>query len=103
MDQADLDNRFTFHPATDEQGVTYKSIRDFARHFAMYLNETCPDGREKALAVTKLEEAVFWANAAIARHHEDEPDEKPVRLQEPSPVVDQVLNRREDGPSGLLQ
>ena len=32
------------------------------------LETLCPDSRELALAITKLEEVVFWANAAIARH-----------------------------------
>jgi hypothetical protein len=26
-----------------------------------------PEGREKALALTNLEQVMFWANAAIAR------------------------------------
>jgi len=35
---------------------------------AAYINENCPDSREKSLAFTKLEEAVMWANASIARN-----------------------------------
>lgn len=29
--------------------------------------QCCPDSRELSLALTKLEEAVFWANASIAK------------------------------------
>jgi len=29
--------------------------------------QVAPDSRERSLALTKIEEAVFWANAAIAR------------------------------------
>ena len=31
------------------------------------VEELCPDGREKALAMTKLEEVMFWGNVALAR------------------------------------
>lgn len=30
-------------------------------------NRHLPDGREKSLAMTRLEEVMFWSNAAIAR------------------------------------
>ncbi len=35
---------------------------------ARSLDRWCPDSRELSLAITHLEEVVFWANAAIARH-----------------------------------
>jgi len=31
------------------------------------LNEIIPDGREKSLAITHLEEVMFWSNAGLAR------------------------------------
>ena len=68
MDRVDLDNRFTYHPASAEQGVLYSEIRDLARGLSYHLNKVCPDSRELSTAITKLEETVFWANAAIARN-----------------------------------
>ena len=35
---------------------------------ANLINKQCPDSREKSTAITKIEEAVMWANAAIARN-----------------------------------
>jgi hypothetical protein len=68
MQQADLDNRFTFHPASIEQARKYESIRARALEFAQWVDSVAPDSRELSLAVTHIEEAVFWANAAIARN-----------------------------------
>jgi hypothetical protein len=34
----------------------------------MLINDLCPESREKSLAITNLEQAVMWANAAIARN-----------------------------------
>ena len=64
----DLENRFTYHPPKGDQAVRYAEIRARAKDFAAFIVALTPEGREKSLAVTKIEEAVFWANAAIARH-----------------------------------
>lgn len=68
MDSEDINKRFTYYPSKDGQPDRYQSIRGIAKNFADTVNLNCPDSREKSLAVTHLEEAVFWANAAIARN-----------------------------------
>lgn len=67
MHDKDLMNRFTYHPPLPGQPETYEAIRNKAYTMAKYLDRHCPDGRELSLAITHLEEAVFWANASIAR------------------------------------
>lgn len=63
----DLANRFTYHAPTEGQPEKYEMIRKIAHSYASVINELVPDSREKALAITNLEEVVFWANAGIAR------------------------------------
>ena len=67
----DLNVRFTYHKPFGTQPLRYEEIRATAWEFAEYLVNNCPDSRELSLAITKLEEAVFWANASIARHEEE--------------------------------
>ncbi len=67
MENHEVHLRFVYHAPKGDQTERYEQLRDFARSFAVYLNENIPDSREKSLAITKLEEAVMWANAAIAR------------------------------------
>jgi uncharacterized protein YgfB (UPF0149 family) len=65
----DIEDRFAFHPAVDDQVKdAHKAVRDALKTTAHYFNGFLPDGREKSLALTKLEEAMFWSNAALARH-----------------------------------
>lgn len=65
---ADIDNRFDFHPATTaEKRGEHGSIREACKALAHTINASVPPGREKSLAITQLEQAMFWANAAIAR------------------------------------
>ena len=66
MTTEEIENRFTYHAPTDEQKAKYAQIRFDARMLAKRINKECPESREKSLAITKLQEAVAWANASIA-------------------------------------
>lgn len=68
MQRDEIDHRFDFHPATTaEKRGAHGTVRHACADLAHFLNENVPAGREQALAITKLEEVMFWANAAIAR------------------------------------
>ena len=64
----ELEKRFTYHPPKNNQPGKYGIIRAMAKDFAVTIEHLCPPSREKSLALTKLEEAVMWANASIARN-----------------------------------
>ena len=67
----DLAHRFKYHPPTGQsQMLTYKDIRDKGLYLARAVASRCPNCRERSIAFTKIEEAVMWANAAIARSKE---------------------------------
>lgn len=61
-------NRFVYHTAqTAARVYAHNQVRERFRRLAVSLAGSLPEGREKALALTKLEEAMFWANSGIAR------------------------------------
>jgi hypothetical protein len=63
-----LKNRFTYHPPKEGQPEMFVQIRDKGYELAKLIDELCPDSREKSLAITKIEEAIMWANAGIVRN-----------------------------------
>ena len=67
MESSEIDLRFTYHSPKPGQPEMYVKIRDQAKELANLINDFCMESREKNLAFTELETAVFWANAAIAR------------------------------------
>ena len=63
-----LAHRFAYHPPQDPETVwAHERVRDLMGAVAEDLAHILPQGRESALVLTKIEEAMFWANAAIAR------------------------------------
>ena len=68
MEEKELNKRFTYHAPKNDQPARYIEVRSQAKIFASLLIEQCPESRELSLALTKLEESVFWANASIARN-----------------------------------
>jgi hypothetical protein len=87
---AELDRRLGYHPATVDTIPLYEANRAAAVAFACHLDQTCPPGRELALALTATQEALMWANAAVAC---SSPLQDPAgRL--PNPVVQQMAEQR---------
>ena len=64
----DLENRFTYHAPKPGQPQTYQGLRSAALGLAKLIEASCPDSPERNLALVRLDETVFWANASIARH-----------------------------------
>jgi hypothetical protein len=63
-----IENNFSYHEPKEDQPARYEAIRHKGKMLAAYIYEKCPESRERALALTNLEQAVMWANAAIARN-----------------------------------
>lgn len=68
IDEGELANRFTYHPPQPDQLPRFVAIREQAHQLARLIVDTSPASREQSLAITHLEDAVMWANAAIARN-----------------------------------
>jgi len=64
----EIEHRFTYHPPHGDQPRRYTVLRGQGRALADLIDQLVPESREKALALTKLEEAIMWANAGIARN-----------------------------------
>lgn len=62
----EIENSFGFHPATPEVKEKYEFIRGEFTMLAMRINATCPDSREKSLALTNLQQAQMWAIGSVA-------------------------------------
>lgn len=62
------DNIFTYHQPNKNTEDSYTQLQAKAREFSELVDELVPASREQSLAKTKIEEAVMWANAGVARN-----------------------------------
>jgi len=65
---AQIENAFQYHAPKGDQQKRYELLRAQAKNLAYLINSHCPHSRERALAITNLENCVMWANASIARN-----------------------------------
>lgn len=71
MNPVEIANRFAVVQLDEKQRAACDRNNTKAREFAELINGQCPDNREKAIAITKLEEAAMWANKSIATGKEE--------------------------------
>lgn len=70
LTREEIDARITYHPPTDRAKVLHDSVRQTIGDAMEKFSNQLPDTRETSLVITKLEEAMYWANASIARNHD---------------------------------
>lgn len=82
MDHNELTKRFSDHPATAHRAGRHEHIRSLFLTTAFALDNILIDtSYEKSACINKLEEAMFWANACLARHGERPHLEDPIQAK----------------------
>lgn len=66
--EADIEHRFTNHPPIGATGVTLDGLTTLFIDVGKTLVRVLPEGREKALALTHLEQVSMWSKASVARN-----------------------------------
>jgi len=62
-----MKNRLESHQINDEGSDRISAQRIAALDYAYSIIANCPKGRERELALMRVEESLMWANAGIAR------------------------------------
>ena len=81
MTKEQIENTFSYHPPFGDQAQRYTAIRNMAKMLATLIQGACPESREKSLALTNLQQSIFWANASIAINEAGPTSDVPVEGQ----------------------
>ena len=68
MNKEQIENNFKYHAPKEGQQEKYRELRGKGKELVCLVVAFCPESRERSLAITKIEEAIMWANASIARN-----------------------------------
>lgn len=74
----EIARHFTYHAPHGDQAVRYQAVRYELQFTALRLARLCPGSQELSIALTNLQEAMFWANASIARNEAPPENAEPV-------------------------
>ena len=66
ISDGELENRFGYHAANSTTIPLHEQVRTRFYELAIWMNDMLPEGREKSLAFTALQEAAMWSNGAVA-------------------------------------
>lgn len=66
-----IKERVTYHAPSEAQKAFYEKQRKKFTDLMGHLEAELVDSREKSIAMTKIEECMFWANACVARNMKD--------------------------------
>jgi hypothetical protein len=77
----ELISRFMDHPASETVKARDTDIRNACALFCSVIIELTPYSREQSVAITKIEEVMFWARAALDRAPESAAAEQPDPLE----------------------
>ena len=65
--QQEVLNALTYHQVTPEKQEIMSHVRGIVTQSALTILEHCPERPERTIALRKIEEALFYAIAALAR------------------------------------
>lgn len=105
MTEKEIKNNFTYHTPSADMPKKFETLREKAKELAFLIEELVPNGREKSLAHTKLQEVIMWANAGIVipKQEEEHLPEivkipmKPSVMLSPSDIEDMIRKQVEKG------
>lgn len=61
-----MEEKFKHHDLDENQKERVEALRQSANLFYEIIDSACPNSREKALAITNLEQTLQWANKSVA-------------------------------------
>jgi len=88
MSERNIERNFNFHETNEDQSKRIQQVTSIAKIMASVIEENIPKNtRERALAITNLEQCKMWAVSAISKEHayllkEEQDKEKKIEQRE---------------------